>query len=847
MQLRRQHSQASVVVDSLGSGADTDEDSEFSDSGVENFLFSDSEGSEDGDINEEYDEHRVSDSEPSDVSESEDDVDSDVSDGASEDGFQQATCEGDQPIYEGAPITLHESLLSIFCLASSEHVSGKMLGRILELVALHCPQNSLCKRTLHLLKKYFSSLGLSKLEYHYFCDNCVYPLKTKDSVCRKCKKSGDYSFFIDIPMFPQLQSMYKRPRFYTDLQHRFDPNRKKNPSNIEDVIDGRIYQEQVKSGFLSVPSNISFQLWADGMKVFRSAVKSSIWPLGLSINELSYKKRILPRNIVLAGLWFGKKPPNPNLFLKPLCKSMKVMSTTGYNFKLHDNSEINVKAKILCATFDLPARAKFMSFKQFNGEEGCSRCLDVGERVALEKGSVQSYPYSRNMVLRTDDQTKEFAEQALNLRRAGVKKVAVHGVKGPSLLSCLLPNFIRCVAIDVMHGAFLGLCKLLLILWLDPRFSHCPWSLADSLDLLDSRIQQLKPPSFVQRPLRSIKHALSFWKASEFKLFLLYYSVPILMGIMDDKYFNHHCKLVSALSLLCQDSISVEQIEASSKLLHEYVASFAQMYGKRFLGYNVHQLLHLPDCVADLGPAWVYSCFFWESLNGILGKLFHGTRHVATQICSSVKLFMEMPIMIESLPDNSIVKRFCKNVTYKRHPCKIADQISENLDAVGTYSNKRDVVESSKILLQNIIGLNAGGSVQIFYRLKKDGIMYFCHEYKRSSSGKKDSSFVAFNINNAPHVGRVLRYVKWKNCTPLCPTKCKGNCPCSFFCIVREYSRQLWYPHDHPQIRFPHISKVKISNNVVAVPVESLICLLFYAKVDDDEYLSQPLNSVEVE
>ena len=106
------------------------------------------------------------------------------------------------------------------------------------------------------------------------------------------------------------------------------------------MIDGRIYQEQVRSGFLSVPSNIYFQLSADGMKIFRSAVKSSIWPMGLCINELPYKKRILPRNIVLAGLWFGKKPPNPNLFLKPLYKSMKVMSTTGYNFKLHDNSEI---------------------------------------------------------------------------------------------------------------------------------------------------------------------------------------------------------------------------------------------------------------------------------------------------------------------------------------------------------------------------------------------------------------------------------------------------------------------------------------------------------------------------
>lgn len=814
-----------------------------SNSDSSDIWFSESEESEVDDIGGEMPVY--SDSEPSEASEEEDNLECD-NESSEEDEPVAHHQNGNQLIYDGAGITLHESLMSIFSLASSEHISSRMLGRILELVALHCPPNSLCKRTIYHLKKYFKNLdGTAILKFHYYCSNCVYPVASKESQCPMCKKSGECDFFIDMPLECQLQTMYKRPRFYEDLQQRFNPHRKKNVSNIEDIYDGRLYLEQVNNGFLRNPNNISLMWWGDGLQIFRCSENGSVWPSCGVINELPYKKRILPRNILVTGLWFGKKQPNPNVFLKPLHKSMKVFSTTGYQFKLPDNSEITVRGKFLCATCDLPAKAKFMCFKQYNGESGCSKCLDAGERMPLQKSSVQTYPYNRNMVSRTHDQTREFANQALELRRAGNKKAAVHGVKGPTLLFFLLVDLIRGMAIDVLHGAFLGITKLLLYLWLDPKFRNCPWSLADSIDVIDNRIRNLKPPSFVENPLRSLK-GITFWKAKHFKLFLLYYSIFVLKGIMPDDYFLHHCKLVSGLSLLCQDSISMDQIQAATGLLTEYVATFSRMYGQRFLGINVHQMLHLPEVVIDLGPAWVYSTFFLESLNGVLGKLFHGSRHVATQICCSVKLFMEMPILIEALPDDSVVKHFCRTVTYKKNSCKIADEISVNVFAVGTYSEKPDEVRSARLLLREISGNYARGSIMIFHRLKKEGIIISSQDYSRAG-GLKESSFVALRRNNAPCVGRVIKYIKWKNCTPRCPPNCQGNCPCSYFCIFREYSREFWYTHDHPEIILPHMSRVKMSGNIFAAPVENITCLLFYMKVDNDEFVSSPLNSVEVE
>lgn len=47
---------------------------------------------------------------------------------------------------------------------------------------------------------------------------------------------------------------------------------------------------------------------------------------------------------------------------------------------------------------------------------------------------------------------------------------------------------------------------------------------------------------------------------------------------------------------------------------------------------NVHLLRHLVTCVRNWGPLWVYSCFSFESMNGHLKALFHGSRDMSKQV-----------------------------------------------------------------------------------------------------------------------------------------------------------------------------------------------------------------------
>ena len=66
---------------------------------------------------------------------------------------------------------------------------------------------------------------------------------------------------------------FKRPSFYTSLQHRFN-RKKKEPSNIEDIYDGKLYKDLVTKGILTSGDNVSFLFNTDGVGTSFKILKS---------------------------------------------------------------------------------------------------------------------------------------------------------------------------------------------------------------------------------------------------------------------------------------------------------------------------------------------------------------------------------------------------------------------------------------------------------------------------------------------------------------------------------------------------------------------------------------------
>ena len=76
---------------------------------------------------------------------------------------------------------------------------------------------------------------------------------------------------------------------------------------------------------------------------------------------------------------------------------------------------------------------------------------------------------------------------------------------------------------------------------------------------------------------------------------------------------------------------------------------FPSLYGEQHLTLNMHSLIHLPQCVADLGSLRVYSCFSFEDANGTLLELFRGAQNVEMQIISRINIAQSMQSLLSSV------------------------------------------------------------------------------------------------------------------------------------------------------------------------------------------------------
>lgn len=133
------------------------------------------------------------------------------------------------------------------------------------------------------------------------------------------------------------------------------------------------------------------------------------------------------------------------------------------------------------------------------------------------------------------------------------------------------------------------------------------------------------------------------------------------MDLMKPKYFYHYCALIDAIFLLNQASISEADIEQSERLLNYFVFMMPVLYGERYLTLNVHSLLHLPKTVKQLGPLWSFSCFSFESANGELLKLFHGTQYIDIQIMNAVNVFQSLPTLTQMVDQSTSACSFIRN------------------------------------------------------------------------------------------------------------------------------------------------------------------------------------------
>ena len=308
-----------------------------------------------------------------------------------------------------------------------------------------------------------------------------------------------------------------------------------------------------------------------------------------------------------------------------------------------------------------------------------------------------------------------------------------------------------------MHGVLLGVQKMMIELWFTQKHSSKPFSFFKRLCEVDERLLKIHPTIEITRLPRTIQNHLKYWKASEFRAFLLFYGAPILHGILDKGRWSHYLLLVNAMHILLGSGSTDQDVDIAEIYLLEFCKNFSQFYDTRFMRLNVHQLLHLPDSVRNLGPLYTHSCFSFEDKNGALTRMIKGTQNIDSQILTGVSFVQKLP----ELKQNCIEKgSFCEtlyNSMELPYILKRGLQLSTSVFILGGVKEKTLTAEES-VALCDFFGYElVQMKFKSFNRLELREHLIYGKSYARML--KRDNSVIEYGLNDTHNFGQVRFFI----------------------------------------------------------------------------------------
>ncbi|EZA62817.1 hypothetical protein X777_01847, partial [Ooceraea biroi] len=345
----------------------------------------------------------------------------------------------------------------------------------------------------------------------------------------------------------------------------------------------------------------------DGLPLFKSN-SIGVWPIlcrSLSIESL--------HKPLIVGLFTGKGKPEPiHIYLENFIQELN--NILHYGIKV-DSKLFQVKIRsIIC---DAPARAFLKCCVSHNSRYGYEKCNVEGEYINHR----MSFPCTKGEL-----QTKDmFNEQIYEEHHKGV-----------SPLLNLDLDLENQVPLDPMHLVYLGVMKQLLTIWVSkgkPPFKLPAKSINDLSDKLLSMSSCI--PREFSRKCRSLLE-LNRWKATEFRLFLLYVDPVSLRSILPKRLHDHFLMFHVGITILNSDDHISKYIDFAEEVINNFVKYIKDSYGKEVITYNIHSLIHLVADVRNLGNLNIISCFPFENYLGKLKTLVRSPIKPHEQLCRRI-------------------------------------------------------------------------------------------------------------------------------------------------------------------------------------------------------------------
>lgn len=385
--------------------------------------------------------------------------------------------------------------------------------------------------------------------------------------------------------------------------------------------------------------DISININIDGLPLHNSTTKT-FWPILFNIHEYPH---IRPMAI---GVFFGEsKPKNLTYYFRPFVDEIHKFIKNGLEI-----NGFKLSIKIRCFIADSPARAfikgknilkifwndlmcnfnvfiflYFVGTAYFNGKHGCQKCTTVGKYSFISNTVIFTKcedPPRTNEMFR-NNQYEEHIQYYTPLLDIDID---------------MIQDFIVADPLHLLEG---GVMKKLLLGWRFGDLGYATkWS-AQDIENISSILTKIKPPTEMNRCIRSLK-VLSFWKGLEFRMLLNYYGIVVPLKFLPKKYYDHFLQFFCAVTL-CSSSKYTHHLNAARKLFIEFVKGFKELYGSQFITSNLHNLCHVVNDVQRFGELSTISAYPFENSLGIMKRLIRAGQNPLKQIARRLteRIFVE--------------------------------------------------------------------------------------------------------------------------------------------------------------------------------------------------------------
>lgn len=278
---------------------------------------------------------------------------------------------------------------------------------------------------------------------------------------------------------------------------------------------------------------------------------------------------------------------------------------------------------------------------------------------------------------------------------------------------------------------------------------------------------------YTNTPNRSLTQPKNFWKATEWRAFLLFYSPLLMKDLLPRKFYKHWMLLAFAMHVLLSAEKTHAEINCAEMCLVQFVAQIRLLYGIEHCSYNAHLLVHLAQSVRDWGSLWATSAFIYEDVNGKLLKLFNGTQAVPCQIFkyffAQQRLIRTGPALFERAPRQAC-ELFCR-LTSLEYLTKVGTVIHQGAVVLGKGC-KKDLSACERVALENTLDFNnyvLQGPCEAFKRcIVARSILLTTNQY---AAGYRRNNSVIATANCYGSIYSLVVLPKVCHCRP--------NCTCS--------------------------------------------------------------------